>query len=797
MSWRSRWLAAALILLAIVHRSALLAAASTTLGVVIDGPGSLNAQVQQLTAQAISELTVGEFDVRFPSEKVLVSDWTREGVRADFQRLIADPDVDIVLAMGVIASFEAIGHGPLPKPVVAPFVVNYSGEPLPLEAGGSGVQNLSYLVLPRTFQRDVDTFVSVLDFTDLQKLAVLFSARLVMALPFLTTHVEGVLDDMGFVHQTLLVGEDPRDAVAAIDDDVDAVLVMPLIDQSREHMRELAEGLIQRRLPSFALLGRTDVENGLLAALNPDIFPRIARRIGLNVQSILLGDTPSTLPVAFAAGERLTINMATADAMGLPLRWATVTEADLVGEATLDQGPQLTLVQAVRQALGANRELAAATAQVAADAERVSRARSRLWPQVDLGLAGVWIDEDRAASSFGTQAERTLSGSAQVTQLLWSEQAWANLGIESEQQSAREAELRGRRMDVVQEAATAYLNVLRAQSLERIQKDNLKLTRSNLELAQVREMVGQSGPGETLRFQSQLASNVSSAIDANARRNVAEIELNRVLHHSLEAPFQTAESTLDDVLAALRADQVTYYFGSKRSFAVFRDFLVEEAMQDSPELLALDRAIAAQERALRSARRSFWSPTLALQGEAVRRFEQAGAGTDPPALPGLNAPDDTDWNVALALTFPLFEGGGKLALRRQATAQRIQLERQREQVAERIAQRTRTALHLVGASFAGIEQAQRASEAAHRSLELVVDAYAQGAVSILDLLDAQTTALVSDEREAAAVFDFFIDLMEVYRSIGAIESMLDDETREALLDRADAYFVARGLQPRQ
>jgi hypothetical protein len=37
----------------------------------------------------------------------------------------------------------------------------------------------------------------------------------------------------------------------------------------------------------------------------------------------------------------------------------------------------------------------------------------------------------------------------------------------------------------------------------------------------------------------------------------------------------------------------------------------------------------------------------------------------------------------------------------------------------------------------------------------------------------------------------------VYRSIGAIESMLDDETREALLDRADAYFVARGLQPRQ
>ena len=48
-------------------------------------------------------------------------------------------------------------------------------------------------------------------------------------------------------------------------------------------------------------------------------------------------------------------------------------------------------------------------------------------------------------------------------------------------------------MDIVQAAASAYLNVLRAKSIERIQKENLKLTRENLERARIRVEIGAAG----------------------------------------------------------------------------------------------------------------------------------------------------------------------------------------------------------------------------------------------------------------------------------------------------------------
>ncbi len=61
------------------------------------------------------------------------------------------------------------------------------------------------------------------------------------------------------------------------------------------------------------------------------------------------------------------------------------------------------------------------------------------------------------------------------------------------------------RLDIAQQTATAYLNVLRAKTFERVQKDNLQLTRSNLELARVRRQIGVSGPAEVYRWESQMA----------------------------------------------------------------------------------------------------------------------------------------------------------------------------------------------------------------------------------------------------------------------------------------------------
>ena len=80
-------------------------------------------------------------------------------------------------------------------------------------------------------------------------------------------------------------------------------------------------------------------------------------------------------------------------------------------------------------------------------------------------------------------------------------------------------------------------------------------------------------------------------------------------------------------------------------------------------------------------------------------------------------------------------------------------------VAERIETRIRAGMEVARGSFSGIDLSEQAAAAAGKSLELVSDAYARGAVSILDLLDAQNAALNAEQLLANAIYDFLIDLI--------------------------------------
>ena len=78
------------------------------IGIVYDGPipphGWGKIFRSKRFRKEILELTRGEFDVRFPRNKQVRGDWTANGVKKAVDFLLSDPTVDIVLALGVIAS---------------------------------------------------------------------------------------------------------------------------------------------------------------------------------------------------------------------------------------------------------------------------------------------------------------------------------------------------------------------------------------------------------------------------------------------------------------------------------------------------------------------------------------------------------------------------------------------------------------------------------------------------------------------------------------------------------------------
>jgi len=759
---------------------------ATTIAIVADGPGPRNEEILQLFQREMISLLGDEFDVAFANGGLIEADWSIEGVDAALSGALADPGVDVVVGLGLLASHELCGRGPLPKPSIAPFVVDPEAQGLPLARGKSGVRNLSYVTSVSQLRRDFETFREVVPF---EKLALVVSATTSAAIPELADRARGIGRDLGIDVTVVPVGLSAAELFTGLPADVEAVYLAPLVRMPETELAAIASGLIERKLPSFSFFGRREVELGILAGNATETeFERLARRTALNIQRMLLGEDGGTIPVHFSNEQRLILNVATARAIGVRPTWAVLTIADRLGEAR-EPARTLGVAEVAHEAITVNLDLLAAESGLEAGAQDVAVARSFLLPRIDASATGTLIDEDQASQSFGRAAERMLAGSLSFSQLVYQDDAWAGWSVAKRLQKGREHSRDALRLDIAQAAATAYLNVLRAKTAERIQKDNLERTQTNLDLARARESVGFSGPAEVYRWEGEIARQRRAVIDANSLRNLAEMELNRLLRRPLEESFELEDTDLRDPAIGVSDERLQRYLAGPWSFRILRDFLSVVALENSPELRELDESIAAQERVLTAAKRSFFVPTVGIGGSLNRTFERDGAGSEPP--PGFVAPEDTDWNVGVEAGLPLFEGAGRLAEKRGAQAALEELRTTREAAADRIEQRLRVAMHTAGASYASIDLSRASAEAARKNLELVSDSYSQGLLTVLDLLDAQSASLVAEEDAANAVYDFLVDLLEVERAAGFLSCVASGPEKSALVDRLERYREER------
>ena len=754
-----------------------------TIGVVLDGPWRGNAQIAAVIQQEIRDLTGGEFDVRFPADKFLTADWTQAGVKRAVDQLLGDPDVTIVLAMGVLAAHE-IGQRPqLDKPVLAPFVLDARLQGLPLKNGRSGRKNFSYLTLPWSFDRDVVGFRELASF---DQLVVLGSKRVLDVIPGLQDRLLASAREVDVEVVVIPVDDSADAALAQIPADARAVYVAPLLHLPEDEWDKLAQGLIARKLPSFSQLGRIEVERGLMAGTRPDSnFKRLGRRLALNIQRILLGDDPARFTVSLKLAEQLVINMATARQIDQWPTWSVITEAELIHYKRAQIDRTVSLAGVVADAVKNNVDIAAAQAALDSGKQDIRAVRANLYPTVEISTTARVIDQDSAAGSFGSQPEYLWNGSLTVSQLLYSEGAWTGLAVQKDALRTLEHGYETTRLDTIQGAAVAYLGVLRAKTLERIQQNNLKLTRKNLDLARTRLEVGTANRAEVYRWESQIANDRKAVIEASARRNNAEVALNRILGRPMEEPYVTEETSLDDPALLTSSQQLFTLLRDPWIFRVFRRFMIDEAVTRSPELRQLDAAIAVQERLRVSAKRSYYSPTVALQGALNQRFLRGGEGSEPNPMFG-DSPATT-WSVAVVASLPLFAGGSRPAEVRKAEAEVRRLQAQRRGVRDLVAQRIDSAMHTMGASYAGIRLSRQAADAAIKNRDLITEAYGQGGMSILQLIDAQNAALVSEQVAANAVYDFLVDWMNVQRATGQFDLMMDDAARADFFRRAQTY----------
>ena len=191
---------------------------------------------------------------------------------------------------------------------------------------------------------------------------------------------------------------------------------------------------------------------------------------------------------------------------------------------------------------------------------------------------------------------------------------------------------------------------------------------------------------------------------------------------------------------------------------------------------------------------------MQLSGQVDQRLTEAGAGTGgaalPPEMAGLfPSANDTNWQLGLALVWPFFEGGLQAARLEQLRAERARLQTQVENLKQRVEQRVRVSLQRTRASRASVGLARTAAEASRKNLDLVTDAYARGALSVLELLDAQNAFVSADLSVVNADFSFMIDLIRSQRAAGFFFVLMDQEQLHAWEQRLARSMAKPDTRP--
>ena len=723
-----------------------------------------------------------DYTVEMPPELDRTANGTVESVQAALMSLLGSNQVDLIVATGPLGSREAGRLSELAHPVIGTWILDPEIQKVPFKDGASGHHNFTYITVGNLLSADMAALEKVVDY---ENLVVIGSAGWVAALPqdgsALGQHTDS--------RTRFVTGNGTVESILTnLPDDADAIYLLPMIDMSSSEITSLLSAFAERKLPVLSLIGEPEVLNGALLGVAPDNWrQRMYRRVALIAAEIMSGKEPADIPVMMMRDDRLFLNMRTANLIDVSPSFEVIIEAVMIDEAEDPDTATIDLYGAMATAQAQNRDIASTESAVAAGHQQVNIARADLRPQIDFGLNGHIVDDDLAAFS-PILSERTFKGGASFTQIIYSERTRAGYSIEKHQQEARISELDLVRLDVGLEAATAYIDVLRAQTRRQVQRQNLAFTRSNLGRAQVRVEVGQANRSELYRWESKIASDQAKVVQTVVNQRLAGIELNRVLDHPLEAPLKLVDTTLDDRYLTLIAPSVESFTRDPRRLELLRDFLVEKGLAGSPELQQLDALILAAEREHKAATRSFWAPDIGFSADLTQVLSRGGENT-PIADP--LAPNDTFWNVAVFLSLPLYEGGARKAETQRTTEETYRLMRDRQATTQRIEQKVRDSVFQVAASRLTIDLSHAAAKASRLNLEIVADNYTMGLVNLVALLDAQTNALNTDLAAINAINDYLIALMQVERAVGQFTFFVPEEDRAAFSEELEEFARQR------
>nr|WP_299072979.1 TolC family protein [uncultured Allomuricauda sp.] len=756
---------------------------TVTIGILADETSVENAPLLEKLQNEITAV-VGQ-DAKVVFKDPIENGFDLDTAKSNYQNMEAS-DVDIILAFGVINNIALYQQKVYAKPVIVFGSVNSDFIDLPEDQKTSGINNIAYIIAPLSYSRDLDAFNSIYEY---KKVGILVDDYLPEALP-IKELFDTYFTDKESTYELISLPENGD--ISNVIGDIDAIYLAGGFDLSEVAFRKLVSTINKNQLPSFSANRKLDVEKGILATNQPETnIDQLFRRIALDVESIVNGTNPSELPMLLEYKNRLSLNFNTAKEIKFPLRYSMLGTVDIVGgENNYISENAYSLLDIVSGVIGRNLDLEAERKNVDLSSQDVKTAKSNFLPDISASATGTYTDPNLAEISFGEAPEFSTEGSIVLEQLIYSEAAAAGVTIQDNIQKAQQETYNAVELDAILNGSVAYFNALILKTNAQIQAQNLEVTKKNLQISEQNFQAGASGKSDVLRFRSELAQNMQTLIEAGNQLSQAYYTINQLMNNPIEMEIDVEDATISEGLFVNYSyDDFKEILDNPKLRPHLVDFLIEEGKKNAPELKNIGYNLEATRRNYRLNAAGRFVPTVALAGGYDLDISQSGIGASYPE----GTPDIPDgyYYAALNISMPIFNQNTRNINKQTAKIQEDQLNIQKANVDLSIENNINSLVLDLTNEIANIEISKIAEEAAKESLDLTQNAYSQGAVPLIQLIDAQTNYLQSQIASANANYNYLLASMQLERAIGYFFLTNSEDNNQGFIQRARAFILSR------
>ena len=775
------------------------------LAFVFDGPSEKNAEVLKTFQTTITTSLLPDYRAVFPKDLIFVGDWTEKGARIASDKAL-NSRARMVISLGYMSSNYYSDKKDKKKYVVT--IEQY------------GLRDFGNKFFNPIQQTANDFYTFKVLVPSIKKAAILMNDNYYKTETNWNASIQQKLKekncDLNYV--VIPVNTNLKASLAKIPSDVDAIFVTPLYNLTTAQRKEVFDYAISKKLPSYSIVGREDVELGaMLGTSTMDVDKKIAEATSFNIHGVLHGNAVKNERIPFYDDKVIFYNSDTGDAVGYTPPLRLLNNSVVITHKELPKYSLGTLIDALDDT---NLDIKRKQFLISAARRSVASAYLRYLPTLRLDL-GYQSYNDAYARSYSGVPTHAGQFTVAMDQVLYSPDLVTNIIVKHKKLKFDKAEELLTRANTEYHIGNLFIEILMLENMIKVQEESVQETRENLAIARVREKTGKCGYEEVFRWAGEVSEEEKKLLSMQADYKNLKVTINKLLNQDQKYDFAFVPLTANDPAFFTSDLHIIDHVRNPKKLGKFTDMLVEEAIYLSPETTKLKAAIAMKKAEMGNYIQKFLLPNAKMSLEYGTMYDRAlpyedsahnqlksgtatamaardqaetfkethnttaavGAGAQTFGNAWNNTPylnlDKTSLRFVIGAQWKPIEGGHKFAEVARCKAELNELNAYLEEVNTEIEMQVRTVVNRAISKYFMIEKSYKAMFAQSENYQMVKAKYLKGEVPIDQIADAQKLYFDAKLDALNSQYEFFKELIWVQRGLLSVNwTKASDEAKK-------------------